>query len=267
VQGPAARKVTRPRTRRLRDGVLLAAGAISLALIIIGVVSSVIFVVGLVGARPSPTPTPRPTIPPISPILAAAHARATAIVRAAEVDAHKRGSTIARRALVEAQHIVQKAQEQARSIERAAMVQAAATRAASAPHPVVSTPASVPTAPLVVATPTPTVVPIVTSPPSTTLHPPPPGPTLDLSKLPSSWLAVACCANLSAFTVMVINRSSEPLSGHVTVTYFNADGHPVGSAYADFHDLAGHSTVVLPLSGERFPSNAVRYLIQMSDVH
>lgn len=244
VESTTIHPVKRPRSRRIRDTLLLVAAGVVLVLALVGLIA-----VGEITAHAIAGPG------------AAPHRRQAAVTR-------RRGGTPStlKRASLQATAIVAAARRRSGAIVHAAQKQAGRERKAArvvAARPVpTAIPAPVPAPTASTSGPITSAAPVVTQTPRTSAP--------NLSNLPSSWKVVAYNATFggaagSVGTVTVTNRGQLPYRGMATITYLGQNG-ALGTASASFSRLLPGQTEVLPLSGAARPTGTTPYQIEVTGV-
>lgn len=283
------RQVEQRRGHRARDWLLLAGAATILTFAAVGVVSAAGYVGGKIATSPAKTHThsgrPRTNAVALQDV-ARAQAQATAIVKAAQTTGRTIVSSETRKARHQASAII--AQARTRSKSRIAAVAPIPTSA-----PVSNTQAAGPATPVPygavttgsTATPgygagssgsapgstgAPTS-PSTGAPSANTSGTTPDASVPSLGSVPATWLVVAYNATFgagpgNAGSIAVINRSKTAFSGVARVNYIGSRGI-LGSATAPFSGLAPGQSEILPLNGMVYPSGAIRYQIEVTNVH
>lgn len=282
------RRVEQPRGHRARDRILLAGAAAILIFAAVGVVSAAGYVGGKIATSPAKTHThpgrSRSNAVALQDV-ARAQAQATAIVKAAQTTGRTIVSSETRKARHQASAII--AQARSRSKSRIAAVAPIPTSA-----PVTNTQAVGPVTPVPYGAATAgstgtagygagssasapgstgATSPSAGVPGASTSGKTPSASVPSLGSVPATWLVVAYNANFgggpgNAGSITVINRSNTAFSGVARVNYIGSGGI-LGSATAPFSGLAPGQSEILPLNGMIYPSGAIRYQIEVTNVH
>jgi hypothetical protein len=261
-------RAERPSGRRRLDAALVVAAGVVLLFAVVGVVSAGSFVAGKVsGNSTKATATVRPATSSalVAQDIHRAQAQATAIVRQAQLAGHSIVTSANTRAHRQANAVIATARRQAATYK-------ASVAAAPVPTAVPSTSSSTAgnttnfVQPIISPTAVSSTGAVGTSSGVGTNSGSAAGASVpNLSRLPSSWLVVGYNATFSSSsggigTISVLNRSGKTFGGVATVKYKSG-----GSASASFAGLAPGQSLVLPLSGARYPGGG--YQIVMSGLH
>lgn len=242
-------RVDRPRSRRLRDGILLALVAAILVLALIGGSSSVAFVVGANFASPGHRAPGSANGNMSGAIRAARHEAAVIIhkaeirVRAMESGAARSGKGQLRRAHEAAVGILGQARQQAQRIR------SSGTNG--------SNPVAAPVSSSIVTQPTPQPT-LVASHGRGASQP-------SLRAIPRSWSVIAYGADPTSGTVHILNRSSTAFSGTVTLTFLGSKGGFISTRSGHFSKVQGHSIARISMGSP--PIHWYRYVISVSGLH
>lgn len=280
-------RIERPAARRARDGAYVALAVIILGLAAVGLASGISFLSGsrLVVSSSSNTKISRHAHHAAKMLIKKARHHADVIVRDARRSARKDRALILYQARGRSQNLLRTARIKARRVRSSARARAAQL-AASPTAPVapqaapVAAPQSAPavpqTAPAVQQSAPSSVQPVTAgrgggaAPGSSSGNSISNGrggsqPFPRSATVPKSWTVFAPGANGAAGTVDIVNRSGEPSSGTVSLTYFGNGGKIVIIRVGHFVNVPGHSSTVVAVGSP--PGSWLRYQVGVSGVH
>lgn len=286
------RRVEQPRAHRARDWLLLVVAAIILIFAAVGVVSAAGYLGGKVATTPVKNHThhgPSTSNAAALRDVARAQAQATAIIKAAQTAGKSIVNSESKKAHHQASAIIAKANVRARSSVAAAVPVVTSAPAISSQATTPSPPASNTGSSSTSSTGASgtsgyndgsststgstggTTSSATAATGANTAGTAPTASAPNLGAVPATWLVVAYNATFghgpgNAGSIAVINRSKFAFSGVAEVNYIGSRG-VIGSAAAPFSGLGPGQSEVLPLNGMRYPSGAIRYQIEVTNVH
>lgn len=259
-------RAERPSGRKRLDAALVLAAGVVVLFAVVGVVSAGSFVAGKVsGSSTKATATVKPAASSalVAQDIHRAQAQATAIVRQAQSAGHSIVASANSKARQQASAVLATARRQAASY-RAPAAAPAATAVPSTGNVAAGT-TGVLTPPVVAPTALTSVGSVGTGGTVNTGSGVSSSAVPSLRGLPATWLVVGYNATFASGsagvgTISVLNRSGKTFAGVATVKYKSG-----GSASASFSGLAPGQSLVLPLTGARYPGGG--YQIVMSGIH
>jgi vacuolar-type H+-ATPase subunit H len=251
---PAVRRLEPHRSRRRRDGAVMAAMAVVALFALVGVASAAVFIADRASGSSSSPPAKSSSnngSAVAAQNIARAHAQATAIVAAAQTASQNIVKSATKDARKKSDQIINSAKRKAAQIVSSARVSSSRSTAPTTSSAQTGTATGPTTAP--------------TAAPVNSNYTPLPAGSPNLSGYPASWLVIATGVTFGsgpgdAGGITIVNRGKVPFSGVARVYYVGG-----GSSRAIFSNIAPGQVAIYPLSGRAYTGRG--YTIRLKHLH